>query len=198
MLLASLLHVFIVGSNAFGRTVQGCWLHTPFASFPFTSHPVRRLVLSGSDCAISGYICLVKEAIEVGSQITLTETVAWYPVTDVLGRNTLQNEHLTPPTITHWFATNRDPKGSSRYMTWSDIRKIRFPGWQEQGWLSERCFTHRSTIWSDCYLEKIIILIPLTEFRMPAPNVFTKKNQDFFYLLFLSRKFKKKMCPIVT
>ena len=51
---------------------------------------------------VSGYIDrLVKEAIEVGSQITLTETVAWYPVTNVLGRNTLQNEHLTPPTITH-------------------------------------------------------------------------------------------------
>ena len=51
---------------------------------------------------VSGYIdLLVKESIEVGSQITLTETVAWYPVTNVLRRNTLQNEHLTPPTITH-------------------------------------------------------------------------------------------------
>ena len=50
MLLASLSHVFIVGSNAgytmFRRAVQGCWLPTPFASFPSTSPPVRRRVPS--------------------------------------------------------------------------------------------------------------------------------------------------------
>ena len=52
MLLASLSDVFIVGSNAFGPTMQGCWLPTPFASFPFTSPPVRRRVPSGSERAI--------------------------------------------------------------------------------------------------------------------------------------------------
>ena len=51
---------------------------------------------------VSGYIDrIVKQAIELGPKITLTETVAWYPVTNVLRRNTLQNEHLTPSTITH-------------------------------------------------------------------------------------------------
>jgi len=50
----------------------------------------------------SGYMDrLVKEAIGVGPQITLTETVAWYPVTNVLRRKIMQNEHLTPPTIPH-------------------------------------------------------------------------------------------------
>ena len=50
----------------------------------------------------TGYIDrLVKEAIEVGPQITLTETVAWYPVTNVLRCNTMQNEHLTLSTINH-------------------------------------------------------------------------------------------------
>jgi len=44
---------------------------------------------------------LVKEAIEEGPQITLTETLAWCPVTNVLRRNEMQNEHLTLPTITH-------------------------------------------------------------------------------------------------
>jgi len=52
MLLASLSDVFIVGSNAFGPTMQGCWLPTPFTSFPFTSPPVRRRVPSGSERAI--------------------------------------------------------------------------------------------------------------------------------------------------
>ena len=52
MLLASLSDVFIVGSNAFRPTMQGCWLPTPFASFPFTSPPVRRRVPSGSEHAI--------------------------------------------------------------------------------------------------------------------------------------------------
>ena len=32
----------------FQRTVQGCWLPTPFASFPFTSPTVRHRVPSGS------------------------------------------------------------------------------------------------------------------------------------------------------
>jgi len=36
----------------FRRTVQGCWLPTPFASFPFTSPPVRHRVPSGSERAI--------------------------------------------------------------------------------------------------------------------------------------------------
>jgi len=53
VLLASLSDVFIVGSNGFGPTVQGCWLPTPFASFPFTSPPVRRRVPSGSERAIA-------------------------------------------------------------------------------------------------------------------------------------------------
>jgi len=45
MLLGSLSHVFIVGSNAgytiFRGRVEGYWLPTPFASFPFTPPPVR-------------------------------------------------------------------------------------------------------------------------------------------------------------
>jgi len=36
----------------FRRTEQGCWLPTPFASFPFTSPPVRHRVPSGSERAI--------------------------------------------------------------------------------------------------------------------------------------------------
>jgi len=44
---------------------------------------------------------LVKEAIEVGPQITLTEAVALYPVPIVLRRKIMQNDHLTPPTIPH-------------------------------------------------------------------------------------------------
>ena len=36
----------------FQRTVQGCWLPTPFASFPVTSRFVRRHVPSGSERAI--------------------------------------------------------------------------------------------------------------------------------------------------
>lgn len=53
---------------------------------------------------------LVKEAIEVGPKITLTETVAWYPVTSVLRRTIVQNEHLIPPTISPWIATNHDSR----------------------------------------------------------------------------------------
>jgi hypothetical protein len=60
-----------------------------------------RHVITPSSVA-SGYMDrLVKEAIVVGPQITLTETVAWYPVTNVLGHKIMQNEHLTPPTIPH-------------------------------------------------------------------------------------------------
>jgi len=60
-----------------------------------------RLIITTSSVA-SGYMDrLVKEVIEVGPQITLTETVAWYPVTNVLRRKIMQNEHLTPPTIPH-------------------------------------------------------------------------------------------------
>jgi len=36
----------------FQRTVQGCWLPTPFTSFPFTSPTVRHRVPSGSERAI--------------------------------------------------------------------------------------------------------------------------------------------------
>jgi len=48
MLLGSLSHVFIVGSNV-GQTVfrgkeELYWLPTPFACFPFTSPPKRLLV----------------------------------------------------------------------------------------------------------------------------------------------------------
>ena len=56
VLLASLSHVFIVGSNAgytmFQRTVQGCWLPTPFTSFLFTSPTVCHRVPSGFERAI--------------------------------------------------------------------------------------------------------------------------------------------------
>ena len=37
----------------FRRTVQGCWLPTPFASFPFTFPPARHCVPSGSERAIT-------------------------------------------------------------------------------------------------------------------------------------------------
>ena len=37
----------------FQRTVQGCWLPTPFTSFPFTSPTVRHRVPSGSERAIA-------------------------------------------------------------------------------------------------------------------------------------------------
>ena len=63
MLLASLSDVFIVGSNGFGPTVQGCWLPTPFASFHFTSPPVRRRVPSGSERAILVKTQPISEAI---------------------------------------------------------------------------------------------------------------------------------------
>jgi len=33
----------------FRRTVQGCWLPTPFTSFPLTSPPVRHRVPSRSE-----------------------------------------------------------------------------------------------------------------------------------------------------
>ena len=60
-----------------------------------------RHVITPSSAA-SGYMDrLVKEAIEVGPQITLTETVALYPVPIVLRRKIMQNDHLTPPTIPH-------------------------------------------------------------------------------------------------
>ena len=52
MLPPILSHVFTVGSNAFGRTVQGCWLPTTFAFSPFTFPIVRRLVPSGSERTI--------------------------------------------------------------------------------------------------------------------------------------------------
>ena len=56
MLLGSLSHVFIVGSNAGQTTFRGkvdeYWLPTPFACFPFTSPPVRHCVPPGSERAI--------------------------------------------------------------------------------------------------------------------------------------------------
>jgi len=49
----------------FRHTVEGCWLPTPFASFPFTSPPVRHRVPSGSERAILSYfytiLCTVGE-----------------------------------------------------------------------------------------------------------------------------------------
>jgi hypothetical protein len=55
MLLGSLLHVFIVGSNAGQTTFRGkaelYWLPTPFACFPFTSPPVRHRVPPGFERA---------------------------------------------------------------------------------------------------------------------------------------------------
>ena len=44
----------------FRRTVQGCWLPTPFASFPLTSPPVRHRVPSGSERPIHA-ACLETE-----------------------------------------------------------------------------------------------------------------------------------------
>jgi hypothetical protein len=56
MLLGSLWHVFIVGSNAgqtaFRGKVEEYWLPTPFACFPFTSPPLRHRVPPGSERAI--------------------------------------------------------------------------------------------------------------------------------------------------
>jgi len=56
MLLGSLSHVFVVGSNAgqttFRRKVEMYWLPTPFACFPFTSPPVHHRVPPGSERAI--------------------------------------------------------------------------------------------------------------------------------------------------
>ena len=70
MLLASLSHVFTVGSNAgqtvFQRTVQGCWLPTPFTSLPFTSPTVRHRVPSGSERAIPRDSMIYKECILAG------------------------------------------------------------------------------------------------------------------------------------
>jgi len=44
MLLARVSHVFVVGSNNVLSQAEDCWLPTPFASFPFTSPPMRRCV----------------------------------------------------------------------------------------------------------------------------------------------------------
>ena len=51
--------VCISGSNGdrlCSDTVQDCWLPTPFASFPFTSSPVRHRVPSDSERAIQTYM----------------------------------------------------------------------------------------------------------------------------------------------
>jgi len=57
MMLGSLSHVFIVGSNAGQTTFRGkveeYWLRTPFACFPFTSPPVRHRAPPRSERAIS-------------------------------------------------------------------------------------------------------------------------------------------------
>jgi hypothetical protein len=71
---------------------------------------VSRLVITPSTVATEYMDRLVKEATEVGSQKTLTGTVAWYPVTNVLRRKIMQSEHLTPPTVPHGLATNCDPR----------------------------------------------------------------------------------------
>jgi len=59
MLLRSLSHVFIVGSNAGLTTLRGkveeYWLSTPFACYPFTSPPVRHLAPPGFKRAIPIY-----------------------------------------------------------------------------------------------------------------------------------------------
>jgi len=44
----------------FRRTVQGCWLPTPFGSFPLTSPPVRHRVPSGSERPILIYQNMTK------------------------------------------------------------------------------------------------------------------------------------------
>ena len=64
--------------------MQGCWLPTPFVSFPFTSPPVRHRVPSGSERAIpTCHVCL---------SLILLYFVST-PVRPIVNRNTNPSAH---------------------------------------------------------------------------------------------------------
>jgi len=60
--------VVMVGTLKFRGSVKRCegyWLPTPFASFPFTSPPVRHRVPSGFNCSLTS-----ASHVTVGSRLT--------------------------------------------------------------------------------------------------------------------------------